>query len=73
MNNMTRLRIAVDILSSLDQFNDITFIAELKWTKIPEAYNFRYSVITNGSRLSVYQLEENTIVDIVSIGIFQIT
>lgn len=73
MNNMTRLRIAVDILSSLDQFKDTTFIAELRWIKIPEAYNFRYSIITNGSRLSVYQLEGNTVVDIVSIGVFQIT
>lgn len=70
---MDRLRIAIGILATLDQFNDITFIADLRWVRIPEAYNFRYSVITNGSRISVYQLEGNTIVDIVSIGVFQIT
>lgn len=73
MNGMTRLKIAVDVLSSLDQFKDTTFVAYLKWLRIPEAYNFRYSIVTNGSRVSVYQLEGNTIVDIVSIGVFQIT
>lgn len=73
MNSITKLRIAVDLMASLDQFKDIDFIAELKWTKIPEAYDFRYSIVTNSSRISVYQLGDTSIVDIVSIGIFQIT
>lgn len=73
MTGMDRLRVAVNVLSELDQFSDTTFIAGLPWKSIPEAYSFRYSIITNGNKVSVYRLESTTIVDVAGIGIFQIT
>lgn len=73
MTEMDKLRVAVNVLSELDQFNGTTFIAGLPWKSIPEAYGFRYSIITNGNKVSVYSLESTTIVDVAGIGIFQIT
>lgn len=73
MTEMDRLRVAVNVLSELDQFSGTTFIAYLPWKSIPEAYGFRYSIITNGNKVSVYRLESTTIVEITGIGIFQIT
>jgi hypothetical protein len=73
MTGMDRLRVAVNVLSELDQFKDTTFVAELPWKSIPEAYGFRYSIITNGNKVSVYCLESTTIVEVTNIGIFQTT
>ena len=73
MTAMDRLRVAVNVLSELDQFNGTTFTAELPWKSIPEAYGFRYSIITNGNKVSVYSLESTTIVDLTGVGVFQIT
>lgn len=73
MTGMDRLRVAVSVLSELDQFKDTTFIAELQWKSIPEAYSFRYSIITNGNKVSVYRLESTTVVDLTGVGVFQIT
>jgi hypothetical protein len=73
MTGMDRLRVAVNVLSELDQFKDTTFIAELPWSSIPEAYSFRYSIITNGNKVSVYRLESTTIAEVTGIGIFQTT
>lgn len=73
MMSITKLRTAISILSAHDDFNDISFIAELRWKQIPEAYKYAKAMITNGTKITVYQLDGKTIVDIMGLGFFQIT
>jgi hypothetical protein len=73
MMTITKLRTAISILSAHDDFNEISFIAELRWKKIPEAYKYAKAMITNGNKITVYVLDGKSIVDIMGLGFFQIT
>jgi hypothetical protein len=72
MNNITKLRIAVDVLSTDDQFNSVSFIGELGWKVVPEAYKFEKTIILSNYRIDIYSLDEVKILDIDALGSFQI-
>lgn len=72
MHKITKLRIAVDVLSTDDQFNSVSFIGELGWKVIPEAYKFEKTIVLSNYRVNIYSLGDTQIVDIEGLGTFQI-
>jgi hypothetical protein len=80
MNRIEKLKIAVDLLSSLSECNydsvgdlsAIQLIAELNWKSIPEAYAFQSSVIHSGNRTDIYKLNSTIVINIYEVGFFQI-
>lgn len=72
MHKITKLRIAVDVLSTDDQFNSVSFIGELGWNVIPEAYKFEKTIVLSNYRVNIYSLGDTQIVDIEGLGTFQI-
>ena len=71
MNNITRMKTAINVLSEIDDFNDAYLIAYLGWKSIPEAYKLQKSYVTT-NRISIYQLNSTVVVDIGGVGLFQI-
>ncbi len=72
MHKITKLRVAIDILSSHPQFTSVSFIGELGWKVIPEAYKFEKTIVLDMYRLNIYSLGDTQIVDIEGLGTFQI-
>lgn len=72
MNNLSKLKIAIDVLSEFEQFNGAQLVGVLNWNKIPEAYKLAYSLITREYRIEAYKLKDTFIVNIIGLGVFQI-
>lgn len=72
MNNLTKLKIAADVLSEFEQFNDAQLIGILNWKSIPPAYRLVYSLISREFRIEAHKLNDTLIVDIRGLGYFQI-
>lgn len=72
MNKISTLRIAINVLSESDEFNDISFIAILNWTAVPEAYSHVKTVIIAEHRVSIYSLNKTQIININGVGLYQI-
>jgi hypothetical protein len=72
MNKITKLRVAIDILSTDAQFTSVSFIGELGWRVIPEAYKFENTIVLAMYRVNIYSLGDTKIVDIEGLGMFQI-
>lgn len=72
MHNITKLKIAIDILSTDDAYNKIEFIATIEWSTIPESYKLIRSVILSNHKIEVYAQDDTRVVYIDGVGIFQI-
>jgi hypothetical protein len=72
MNNITKLRVAIDVLATHPQFTSVSFIGELGWKVIPEAYKFEKSIVLAMYRVNIYSLGDTQIADIDGLGTFQI-
>lgn len=72
MNNINKLKIALDVLSQHPQFISVSFIGELGWKVIPEAYKYDGTIIVSAYRLNIYSLGDTQIADIEGLGTFQI-
>jgi len=72
MNNISKLRIATDILSESDDFVDVSFIGILNWSSVPEAYKHDKTIIIGGHRISVYSLNSTIVLNITGVGFYQI-
>lgn len=73
MTRIELIRSAVDILSLDHQFDGIEFIAVLNWKEIPKAYKIDKTIILNTNRVNVYKLDTKMVVEIVGLGLFQIS
>lgn len=62
---------ALEIMNSLG-FNDIQLVAYLNWKSIPQSYKLVFQFIVDSTRIEIYKLNNNTIVNIADIGLFQI-
>jgi hypothetical protein len=62
---------ALEIMKSLG-FNDIQLVAYLNWKSIPQSYKLVFQFIVDSTRIEIYKLNNNTIVNIADIGLFQI-
>lgn len=72
MNKISKLRIAIDFISEFDEFNDISFIATLNWSSIPEAYNHERTLVVSGHRVAIYSLNSTKVLNISGVGFYQI-
>jgi hypothetical protein len=72
MNKLSSLRIAIDVLSDTDDLKDISFIAILNWSSVPEAYTHVKTIVLSGHRVSLYSLNSTQIIHIIGVGLFQI-
>lgn len=72
MTNISKLQSALSLISSMEEFNQVSFIATLGWSSIPEIYKLVKSVIVNGARIEVYSSKSTTILNIRDVGLFQI-
>ena len=70
---MNKLRPAVEILYTLDDYKDIQFIAVLNWKSMPEIYKLNKSFIYSNHRIEEYRNGNTLIVHIVGVGIYQLT
>lgn len=62
---------ALEIMKSLG-FNDIQLVAYLNWKSIPQSYKLVFQFIVDSTRIEIYKLNNNTIVNIAEVGLFQI-
>jgi hypothetical protein len=72
MYNINKLRVAIDILATHPQFISVSFIGELRWKVIPEAYKFEKTIVLGMYRVNIYSLGDTQITDIEGLGTFQI-
>lgn len=69
---MTKLKQAVDILSTYEAFKNVSVIGELNWKTIPEAYIVDKVYIDNDNRIEIRRQDSTTIVNISNVGLFQL-
>ena len=62
---------ALEVLKTLE-FRDIQLVAYLNWKSIPQSYKLVNQFIVDSYRIEIYKLNNNTIVNIADIGLFQI-
>lgn len=62
---------ALEVLKTLE-FREIQLVAYLNWKSIPQSYKLVNQFIVDSYRIEIYKLNNNTIVNIADIGLFQI-
>ena len=62
---------ALEVLKTLE-FRDIQLVAYLNWKSIPQSYKLVNQFIVDSYRIEIYKLNNNTIVNIAEVGLFQI-
>ena len=62
---------ALEVLKTLE-FREIQLVAYLNWKSIPQSYKLVNQFIVDSTRIEIYKLNNNTIVNIADIGLFQI-
>jgi len=62
---------ALEVLKTLE-FIDIQLVAYLNWKSIPQSYKLVNQFIVDSIRIEIYKLNNNTIVNIADVGLFQI-
>jgi glutaredoxin-related protein len=62
---------ALEVLKTLE-FREIQLVAYLNWKSIPQSYKLVNQFIVDSYRIEIYKLNNNTIVNIAEVGLFQI-
>ena len=70
--SIDKLKKAIELLKDADEFNHIQLIGELSWSSIPQSYKLVKSLIINSYKVEVFKLNSNVLVNIDSLGLFQI-
>lgn len=72
MRKLFSISRAAVTLAMLEEFKDVTCIAYLNWTKMPEAAKEVHNIVTSNGRVTVYKLNSDTFVEVQDQGLFQI-
>jgi hypothetical protein len=72
MRKLFSISRAAVTLAMLEEFKDVTCIAHLNWTKMPEAAKEVQNILTSNGRVTIFKLNNDTFVEVQDEGLFQI-